>query len=332
MHCRCPLYIDLSHYNHSSRFSSTTSYLSNSFNQLALNRPLVQVRESSSESQHLIPVREKRASDLGPEDDRGSPSYHTPVTGLTPSSSSEEGRGTEGMWRDTESPEKLTPRFHIDSNKSTKLDSDDESTQNRTPSLQSFSSAVDMAGSSQSLHSELFGGKPRPIITSSDITAQGRVSSRSRSLSPPDQAHGLNSKEACASTDALSPVLENWGSSKKTNIGSKQELMNLSKEYTDEESHSAGSGRFNSSPLHKDHDHFQVQSKIVAESISHDQLHKMTNGHPRIMKEYLPVAATEKTKKPSQLPRQLSAAGTVSPERYYSPMGEPRELYVHSLN
>ncbi len=318
---RCPLYIDLGRYNHSFRFSSTTSYLGNSLSQSVLSGNFVKIRDSS-EPLHPVPTHEKRTSDLAPDDDRGSPSYHTPITGLTPSSS-DDGRGVGGAWADTESSNRLTPGFNIENNKQ---DSDDgEHFRNRTPSSQSFSSAVDTAGSSQSLHNELFGGKPRPTITTSDVMA--RVSrSRSRSLSPRNSAPVSTSSEPPA--DTLLPLIESWedwGSpeNKDNSKGSKQEPTKLCNEPVEEESHSAGSGQFNNDPLHTDHTHFQAQNSATEVTL-HDQLHKMSNGQPRIIKDYLQPA--ERAKKPLHLPRQVSAAGTVSPERYYSPMEPPRKL------
>ena len=309
----------MSYRSHASRFSSTTSYLDNSLSQSVLSHTLTRVRDSPSEELSPDPTNEKLAGGLtvGCEDDRGSPAYHTPVTGLTPSSSSEDGKGVGGVWAESRPIEKVSTGFDSESN-NTKQHSEESGEMtnfgNRTPSQQSFSSAVDTAGSSQSLHSELFGGKTKPTVTASDVTAKPLTSSRS--LSPSTSASGI---EGDASTDSVPCFGESWEDWGPTNRLSsrrlKQEQAGHFKEQIDEEeTHSAGSGQFGDGPLHADHTHFQ------------EQLRKTANGHLRVMDG--PARHTERHRKPSNLPRQLSANGTASPERYYSPMGEARKLLM----
>ncbi|XP_064404897.1 uncharacterized protein LOC135350111 isoform X2 [Halichondria panicea] len=309
---RCPLYIDLSYRSHASRFSSTTSYFDNSLSQSVLSHTLIQIRDSPSEKLSPDPdsTNEKQVGGLtvGSEEDRGSPAYHTPVTGLTPSSSSEDGKGVDGSWaepRPIDKVSQITTGFDSEGNNAKQ-----PSEMNRTLSQQSFSSAVD-TGSSQSLHSEFFGGKTKPSVTTSDVTAKLQVSSRSRSLSPSTPASEIDGDVSTDSVPCIGESWEDWGpTSRLSNMRRKQEHVGLFKEQIEEEeSHSTGSGNFGDGPLHADHTHFQ------------EQLHKTANGHLRVMDG--PTRHTEEGhKKADNLPRQISTTGTASPERYYSPMGE----------
>lgn len=248
-------------------------------------------------------TNEKHSSSLmvQPDDDRfsrGSSAFHTPNSGLTPSSSNEgESEKSVAGWGESGPINRVTQITNFSHREQKQSDNEVAGlkTVTRTPSQQSFSSA-----NGDFHQSEPFGGKTRPTITASEITVQPEIS-QSRSPSPHVTTGGDVFTEES---------FEDWGPPNSLSHNKHEDTTHRLHrgQIEEEESHSAGSGQFDNNPLHTDPTHFHGSSSI-AELKLQEQLRKVVNGHPRVI----------------DLGKQSSASGAVSPERYYSPMGEPCE-------